>query len=430
MEVIYSKSCGVDVHKAFIVAVICDSTSVKPKYIRKRFSTFHNSLVKFKDWLLEHDCQNVCMESTGKYYLPVYNALEGHISNVVVANPKWVRAIKGEKDDNKDAKWIADLFKLGLVRSSFIPDKDIRILRELCRYKYKLTCMISSEKNRYQNALTVGNCKVDLVFTDVFGKTSSNIINTILSDNEYSDEDILSLVHGRCKASNEDILDAVSGIDLTDIQKSRIKIIERHMNYLKTLKVEIQELIEIMAKPYEQYIDLLCQIPGIKRHSAITIVSEIGIDMAQFSSALRLTSWAGLTPGSNQSAGKKKSVKITRAGVYLKPCLVEVAHAAIKDKNTPYYANKFYKISKRRGKKRTYIAIARKILVSIYHMFKTGEMFNPSDLADLETPIEKRKQYIQNNLTQTVKQLTSTGFTVEEIIQIISSQKVTTPIES
>ena len=138
MEVIYKKACGVDVHKSFIVAVICDSTSVKPQYLRKRFSTFNNSLIEFRKWLLANDCQNVCMEFTGKYYVPVYNALEGYISNVVVANPKWVRCIKGEKDDNKDAKWIADLFKLGIVRSSFIPTKDIRVLRELTRYLYKL----------------------------------------------------------------------------------------------------------------------------------------------------------------------------------------------------------------------------------------------------------------------------------------------------
>ncbi len=175
MEVIYSKACGVDVHKRFIIAVICDSSSANPKYIRKRFSTFNNQLIAFKNWLIEHDCQNVCMESTGKYYVPVYNALEGFISNVVVANPKWVRAIKGEKDDNKDAKWIADLFKLGLVRSSYIPSKDIRILREFTRYQYKLINTRSSEKNRFQNALTVGNCKIDMVFSDVFGKSASSI---------------------------------------------------------------------------------------------------------------------------------------------------------------------------------------------------------------------------------------------------------------
>lgn len=125
MDVIYSRSCGVDVHKHFIIAVICSSDSAKPKYICKRFSTFNNQLIKFRNWLIENDCKNVCIESTGKYYIPVYNALEGFISNVVVANPKWVKAVKGEKDDNRDAKWIADLFKPGLVRSSFIPEKDI-----------------------------------------------------------------------------------------------------------------------------------------------------------------------------------------------------------------------------------------------------------------------------------------------------------------
>ena len=183
MEVIYSKACGVDVHKTFIVAVICDSTTITPKYLRKRFSTYNNSLIEFRNWLIENDCQNVCMESTGKYYIPVYNALEGYISNVVVANPKWVKCIKGEKDDNKDAKWIADLFKLGIVRSSFIPSKDFRILRELTRYLYKLTCMRTSEKNRFTNALTVGNCKLDMVFTDIFGKSSQSIINIILNNN-------------------------------------------------------------------------------------------------------------------------------------------------------------------------------------------------------------------------------------------------------
>ena len=249
MQVIYQKACGIDVHKSFIVAVICDSTSAEPKYIRKRFSTYQNSLIQFREWLISNDCQNVCMESTGKYYIPVYNALEGYISNVVVANPKWVRAIKGEKDDKKDAKWIADLFKLGIVRSSFIPSKDIRVLRELTRYLYKLTCMNSSEKNRYQNALTVGNCKIDLVFSDVFGKSASSIINLILSNDSYSDEEILSKVHKRCKSSKDDILDAVHGTQLTDIQKSRIQIVEEHMNHLKSLQSKISDLIESMITP-------------------------------------------------------------------------------------------------------------------------------------------------------------------------------------
>ena len=288
MEIIYPKACGVDVHKNFIVAVICISDSVKPRYIRKRFSTFNNQLIKFREWLIENDCSNVCMESTGKYYIPVYNALEGHISNVVVANPKWVKAIKGEKDDNKDAKWIADLFKFGIVRSSYIPELDIRILREFTRYQYKLINIRSSEKNRFQNALTVGNCKLDMVFTDVFGKSASSIVDLILSDNDFSDKDILSNVHRGCKASDEDILSAVNGTVLNSHQKARINIVKAHMEYVDSLIARLQDHIDVMVQNFENYIQLLCTIPGVDRKSAITIISEIGVEIIHHTLNIRL----------------------------------------------------------------------------------------------------------------------------------------------
>ena len=422
MEVIYQKACGIDVHKSFIVAVICDSTSAKPQYLRKRFSTFNNSLIEFRNWLLANDCQNVCMESTGKYYIPVYNALEGHISNVIVANPKWVRCIKGEKDDNKDAKWIADLFKLGIVRSSFIPDKDIRILRELTRYLYKLTNMRTSEKNRFTNALTVGNCKLDMVFSDIFGKSSSAIINTILSPNEYNDEDILKNIDKHCKSSNEDILNAINGISWKDAQKQRMNVIQEHIEYLDKSIKTLREIIDSIIAPHESAINLLCSVPGVDRKSAITIISEIGTDMSQFSSHYRLASWAGLAPGCNESAGKKKSVKISRAGIYLKPALVEVAHAAVKDKYNPYYTNKFNLLSRRRGKKRAYIAIARKILVAIYHMLSTGELFNPTDLSKVETSDKDKIKFTKNNFMQSTKQLISLGLTIDELQTLILSK--------
>ena len=420
MEVIYSKVCGVDVHKSFIVAVICDSTSITPKYTRKRFSTFNNSLIQFRNWLIDNDCDNVCMESTGKYYIPVYNALEGFISNVVVANPKWVKCIKGEKDDNKDAKWIADLFKMGLVRSSYIPSKDFRILREFTRYRYKLTNTKSSEKNRFTNALTVGNCKLDMVFTDIFGKSSQSIVNIILNNNNFSDEDIINCINKKCKSSNEDILSSISGIQFTNEQKLRINLVKDHIDYLNNQINKLNEIIDTLVTPYESYIDLLCTIPGIERNSAIGILSEISNDISGFKTHYRLTSWAGLCPGCNESAGKKKSVKISRAGVYLKPYLVEIAHNAVRDKTNSYYAKKFEKISKRRGKKRAYIAIARKILVAIYHMFETGEVWNPVDLASVETPVKDRIKYTKNNFNQSLKQLLSLGFTSEELIDLIN----------
>ena len=412
MEIVYPRACGVDVHKSFIVAVICISESINPRYIKKRFSTFNNQLIQFRDWLIENNCHNVCMESTGKYYIPVYNALEGHIPNVVVANPKWVKAIKGEKDDNKDAKWIADLFKFGIVRSSYIPEKDIRILREFTRYQYKLVNIRSSEKNRFQNALTVGNCKLDLVFTDVFGKSASSIVDTILSDEPYTSEDILS---------------AVEGTNLNQYQKARIKIVQKHMEYVDSLLDEVQHHIDMMVESYENYIQLLMTIPGVNRKSAIIIISELGIDVSQWSSARKLAAWAGLAPGHNESAGKKKSVKISKAGIYLKPCLVQVAHAAVKDKTCSYYAEKFGRISKRRGKKRAIIAIARKILVAIYHILKTGEVFNPSDMADVETTKEQRIAYITNNFRNAFNQLSRTGLSEEEILSIIIKKSNNSP---
>ena len=414
MKVIYPKTCGVDVHKSFIVAVICDSTSITPKYLKKRFSTFNNDLIRFRNWLIENDCQNVCMESTGKYYIPVYNALEGFISNVVVANPK------GEKDDNKDAKWIADLFKLGIVRSSFIPSKDFRILREFTRYIYKLTCNRTSEKNRFTNALTVGNCKLDMVFSDIFGKSSQSIVDIIMNNDNFSDEDIISCLRKNCKSSHDDILSSVDGIQLTNEQKLRINIIKDHIDYLTNQINSLRDLIDTLVSPYEDYINLLMTIPGVDRNSAITIISEIGVDMSQFSNHYRLSAWAGLAPGCNESAGKKKSVKISRAGVYLKPCLVEVAHCAVKDKTNTYYANKFNKISKRRGKKRSYIAIARKILVAIYHMLSTGEVWNPKDLASAETSDKDKIKYTKNNFNQSLKQLLSLGLTSNELIDLIN----------
>ena len=368
------------------------------------------------------------MESTGKYYLPVYNALEGFISNVVVANPKWVKAIKGEKDDNKDAKWIADLFKMGLVRSSYIPSKDFRILREFTRYRYKLTNTKSSEKNRFTNALTVGNCKLDMVFTDIFGKSSLSIIDIVLNNDNFSDNDIISCISKKCKSSHEDILSSVNGIQLTEEQKLRINIVKDHIDYLNNQIDKLNDIIDILVEPYESYIDLLCTIPGVDRNSAISILSEISNDMSQFKSHYRLTSWAGLAPGCNESAGKKKSVKISRAGVYLKPYLVEIAHNAVKDKTNSYYAKKFEKISKRRGKKRAYIAIARKILVAIYHMFETGEVWNPVDLASVETPVEDRIKYTKNNFNQSFKQLLSLGLTSEELIDLINQNASKLPV--
>ena len=180
MKVVFKTCCGVDVHKSFLVATIIKTTGgIEPSYQKKRFSTFNNSILEFKQWLLENNYRDVCMESTGKYWVPVFNLLEDEI-NVTITNPKWVKAVKGNKDDTKDFKWIGDLFRLGLVKGSYVPCKAIRVLREYTRYRYKLVSCRSSKKNRYQNALTVCNVALDSVVSDIFGKSSTSIIDHLL----------------------------------------------------------------------------------------------------------------------------------------------------------------------------------------------------------------------------------------------------------
>ena len=357
MKVTYQTCCGVDVHKSFLVATIVKTTGgIEPSYQKKRFSTFNNSILEFKQWLLDNDCHDVCMESTGKYWVPVFNLLEDDI-NVVIANPKWVKAVKGNKDDTKDSKWIGDLFRLGLVRGSYVPCKKIRILREYTRYRYKLISCRSSEKNRYQNALTVCNVALDSVVSDIFGKSSTSIIDYLLeqSGTSINHEEIASKLLRSLKSKEDAVIESVEGYQMTDAQKYRMRLVRAHMDY---------------------------------------ITAEIGTDMSQFSSSKRLCCWAGLTPGSNESAGKKKSVRITRAGVYLKPALVQCAHAAVKSDKSPHYKKKYDSLVKRRGKKRAIIAIARMILTAIYQMMSTGEQWNPSDLYKIDMPValvEKQK---------------------------------------
>ena len=415
MKVVYQTCCGVDVHKSFLVATIIKTTSgVQPSYQKKRFSTFNNSILEFKQWLLDNSCRDVCMESTGKYWVPVFNLLEDEL-NVTIANPKWVKAVKGNKDDTKDSKWIGDLFRLGLVPGSYIPCKPIRILREFTRYRYKLTSCRSSEKNRFQNALTVCNVALDSVVSDIFGKSATSVIDYLLkqSDNSINHEEISSRLLRSLKKKSESVIESIEGYQMTDAQKYRIRLVHAHMDYITSTISDIDSMIDSLVEPYENAVQLLCTIPGIDRSSAIIIISEIGTDMTQFSNSKRLCCWAGLTPGNNESAGKKKSVRITRAGVYLKPVLVQVAHAAVKSNKSPYYKAKYERIMKRRGKKRAIIAVARMILTAVYHMLSTGEAWNPTDLYKIDMPEPLKNKQKEKAVKQAMKLLIAEGLIKE-----------------
>jgi len=408
MKVVYPICCGVDVHKTFLVATIITSEGITPHYSKKRFSTFNNSIRQFKQWLVDNNCFDVCMESTGKYYVPVYNLLEDTI-RVTVANPKWVKAVKGNKDDTKDSKWIGDLFRLGLVPGSYIPAKPIRILREYTRYRSKLVSCKSSEKNRFQNAFTVCNVALDAVVSDMFGKSASSITDYLVSSDSFDPSHCTSLLHRSMKAKADSVVESIEGYQMTREQKERIVMIRSHLEYVTQSIKRLDDKLDKIVAPYESAIKLLCTIPGVDRASAITIISEIGTDMSQFASSKRLCCWAGLTPSNNESAGKKKSVKISRAGVYLKPALVQVAHASVKSNKSPYYKNKYERISKRRGKKRAIIAIARMILTAIFNMFVTGEEWNPSDLYKVDMPQEMLDKQKEKAIKQAIKLLVAQG---------------------
>lgn len=417
MKVVYPICCGVDVHKTFLVATIITSQGITPHYSKKRFSTFNNSILQFRQWLIDNDCFDVCMESTGKYYVPILNLLEDTI-RITVANPKWVKAVKGNKDDTKDSKWIGDLFRLGLVPGSYIPNKPIRILREYTRYRSKLVSCKSSEKNRFQNAFTVCNVALDAVVSDMFGKSASSITDYLISTDNFDPEHCSSLLKKSLKKKADTVIESIEGYQMTKEQKDRMILIRSHLEFVQNSIVKLDEKLDEMIAPFEPAVNLLCTIPGVDRNSAITIISEIGTDMSQFANSKRLCCWAGLTPGNNESAGKKKSVRITRAGVYLKPALVQVAHASVKSNKSPYYQNKYERIYKRRGKKRAIIAIARMILTAIYNMFVTGEEWNPSDLYKIDMPQELLERQKEKAIKQAVKLLVSSGVIKEADVSV------------
>ena len=402
LTVVYPICCGVDVHKKFLVATLITTEGIVPRYQKRRFSTFNNQILAFKAWLLENNCRDVCMESTGKYWIPVFNLLEDSI-RVTIANPKWV-------------KRIGDLFRIGLVPGSFIPSKDIRVLREYTRYRFKLISHKSSEKNRYQNVFTVCNVALDAVVSDMFGKSAASITDYIVNADTFDSAHCVSLLQRSLKKKADEVVESIKGFQMSAAQKERAKMVKGHYDYLVEHISKLDAMIDALAGPYESAITLLSTIPGIRRDTAVTILSETGTDMSQFDSSKRLCRWAGLTPGNNESAGKKKSVRITRAGVYLKPALVEAAH--VKAKSSPYYAIKYERIAKRRGKKRAIIAIARMILTAVYQMLSTGEVWNPVDLNKVDMPPELREKKVQQSLKRALKLLVAHGVVPPDTIQI------------
>lgn len=379
--------CGLDVHKTWIYACIgITDTNGRTEYKQARFSSFSQGLHELAEWLAKYFCTDVCMESAGKYWIPVFNILE-KTCNVVLAHPKYTKPQKGNKTDRKDAKWICDLFMCDMIKPSFIPPPDIRQLRDLMRYRTKLTNTLTSEKNRTLNCLTVSNLKLDDVFSDVFGKSSRSIISHIL---EHPGEtfDVTPYIDSRCKHPIEEIQAAVDGA-VSREQAVKLKECLNHIDELNAHKSNIESELYRLAEPYAYSLELIRTIPGFSSDplTAITVLSEIGADMSVFPSAKHLASWAGCCPRNDQSNFKIKSTRISRAGACLKPLLVQIANAVIHSDKYPEFKERYRKLKARRGHKKAIIAICRMFLTAIWNILSKLEPYSSNG-------------YLQDKLTE------------------------------
>lgn len=380
MRIVRPICCGADIHKDLIVATIAATNQDGiTEYIQSSFSSQNFDLVRLKAWLIEHHCFEIAMESTGKYWIPVFNVLEGEIK-VFVVHPKYTKAIKGKKTDKKDSKWIV---------------------------------MRSSERNRYQNSMTISNIGLASILSDPFGKSSRAVMKEVIRSSSVTEEKISKLLERNAKKKVKEVLHSLEGSHIESDQRLKMNIASQHMDQIDSHVRRLETEMAIRCIPYATLINLLLDIPGISYLSAMTIIAEIGTDMSVFETSKQLSCWAGLAPANNESASKKKSVRISKAGSYLKPLLVQCALAAINSKSNPYYRIKYNRIKKRRGHKKAIIAIARMILVNIYHILSTGEVYSPCDMEQIINPKPVKKvMTIQN----AIEFLQSQGFDTSKLI--------------
>jgi transposase len=399
MQTLVERGCGLDVHQATVVAcLLIVSANGNVRKQMRTFGTTTRELLSMRTWLLSEGCTHIAMESTGVYWKPVFAILEGELE-IVVANAQHVKKVPGRKSDVKDAEWLAELLCHGLLRPSFVPPKPIRELRDLTRYRRKLVESQTAERNRLLKLLETANIKLSSVVCDVFGVSGQLMLQALLKG-EASPPEMAQLAKGRLRKRIADLEPALEGKlqphhrFLLKLQLDRLQAVEED---LTTLEQHIQEKLQ----PYAAQLALLQEIPGVDWTLAAVIIAELGVDMSVFQSVSQLASWAGVCPGTNESAGKRKSSRVPKGNLYLKTGLVEAANAASRAKGT-YLRDKFYRLKARRGYKRATMAVAHKILVAIYHMLSQQVSYN--DLGDLYLD-KLNKNHLTRNLVHRLERL-------------------------
>jgi transposase len=372
MDVVHARCCGLDVHKRTVVAcvLVTDDGGTVRKQVRT-FGTMTPDLLALGDWLTGLGVTQIALESTGVYWRPVFNILEDG-RDLLLVNPQHIKAVPGRKTDVRDAEWLADLLRHGLLRASFIPPAPIRELRELTRYRKTLVQERTAEVNRLHKTLEGANLKLAAVATDVLGVSGRDMLAALLGG-EQDPETLAELARGRLRAKLPALRRALAG----RVRPHHLVLIGQilaHVDFLEASIAQLQHAIEERASTVTSAVELLQTIPGIGEVAAVAIVAEIGTDMSRFPSAKHLASWAGVCPGNKASAGRRLSGRTTRGNVWLRAMLGEVAWSVARSRGT-YLAALYHRLARRRGKYKAALAVAHSVLVSIYHMLRDGRPY-------------------------------------------------------
>lgn len=391
MEVVYRCCCGIDVHKKVIVACLVNGGEQE----LREFGTTTSEIKTLANWLTESGCEMIAMESTGVFWKPLYNLFELMDLDAMIVNAAHMKALPGRKTDVKDAEWIADLLRHGLLKASYIPNREQRELREITRYRKSLTEERCREVNRLQKILEGANIKLDSVVKDITGKSARKLLQRIIDDDIPDSDEVSKLVHGRMRPKLEQIVASIEGIT-TPLQRKLLAQIIDHIDDLNRRIGELDKLVQEYMAEYEAAIEAIDEIPGIARRSAEVILAEMGLDMGRFPSAAHLCSWAGVCPGNYQSAGRRKHGKTTKGNKALKTILTQCAKSA-KTVKSSYFFAQYQRISARRGKNRATLAVAHSMLTAIYHILKNKTAFHDlgSDYYDSFNRDRKINSYLK-----------------------------------